>query len=196
MLRHFVFLHPDGRTASLALGWGRRIVWDDPQSSLLVSAEVGLVERAVVIRELCASARTSSEGVSASALRGASVGTLERLLNTRPISTAVTKALGTPARDTPRLPKRISTDSLARALAEVESETIAVSPAVPPGDPGRRDDAFYDNIALTHAVLSIFSSKPAEEIATANRIAPSTVYRWLKEARRRAGVRPSAEQSP
>lgn len=58
----------------------------------------------------------------------------------------------------------------------------------------KKPDEFYKRVAEVHAAISGLSAKPAVDIARANNVPTSTVYRWLKEARRR-GILASAQRS-
>jgi len=56
----------------------------------------------------------------------------------------------------------------------------------------RRPDAFYGRVARVYTWLSIWGGTraPAVEIAEANKVAVTTVHRWIKEARRRGLLPP------
>ena len=54
-----------------------------------------------------------------------------------------------------------------------------------------KPDEFYKQVAELHSEVSGVSSQPAVEIARANGVPTSTVYRWLKEARRRGILAPT-----
>lgn len=50
----------------------------------------------------------------------------------------------------------------------------------------KRPDSFYRKVAEMYSALTAAEShRPASEIAKANEVPPSTVHRWIKEARRR-----------
>ncbi|MEU9833276.1 hypothetical protein AB0D67_17260 [Streptosporangium sp. NPDC048047] len=49
----------------------------------------------------------------------------------------------------------------------------------------RKPDAFYERVADLFLWLAAISSRPAQELAEANEVKPSTVHRWLGEARAR-----------
>lgn len=53
-----------------------------------------------------------------------------------------------------------------------------------PGD-YRKPDEFYQQVAELFLRLAAISSRPAQEIAEANQIKPSTVHRWISEAKAR-----------
>jgi hypothetical protein len=61
-------------------------------------------------------------------------------------------------------------------------------------DRGKRPDDFYRRVAELHAELGSLSPKAAQLIADANEVPVSTVYRWLKEARRRGLLPPGRRQ--
>src|SRR5262249_1973997 len=60
---------------------------------------------------------------------------------------------------------------------------------------GRYPDEFYEALAVEYGRLALSHSGPARLIAKANDVPVSTVYRWLKEARRR-GFSPPGRKGP
>lgn len=49
----------------------------------------------------------------------------------------------------------------------------------------RKPDDFYERVADLYRRLSVYSSRPAADIADANGVPVTTVHRWVKEARHR-----------
>lgn len=63
--------------------------------------------------------------------------------------------------------------------------------ALPDGQK-KRSDNFYREVAELHAELTARGSRrPAVDIASVNGVPPTTVHRWMKEARRRGLVAPA-----
>lgn len=62
---------------------------------------------------------------------------------------------------------------------------------VPPA--GSRTDAFYEQVAERYLWLASQGPRPAEELARANDVSPSTVHLWVREARRR-GILPPGQR--
>src|ERR1035437_3554425 len=60
---------------------------------------------------------------------------------------------------------------------------------VPKGN-GKKPDDFYRRVAEAYEYLSNKTSSPAQEIATRNGVKPTTVHRWVKEARARGLLAP------
>lgn len=56
--------------------------------------------------------------------------------------------------------------------------------AMPPGR--YRDDDFYYEVARVYAIAARTSRRPAKDIAKANDVPYSTVYRWMREAKSRS----------
>ncbi len=58
-------------------------------------------------------------------------------------------------------------------------------------DPGgrRKPDAFYADVARVFLATASVSNRPAQELAEANNVPPTTVHRWLKEAKARGLLR-------
>lgn len=54
----------------------------------------------------------------------------------------------------------------------------------------KKPDEFYARVARLFSELSLRDSSPAVTIARANDVPPSTVHRWVKEARRRGLLAP------
>ena len=57
----------------------------------------------------------------------------------------------------------------------------------------KRPDSFYREVASLFSIAAASGSRPAERIAKANRVPPSTVHRWVKEARRRGVMSPARQ---
>jgi hypothetical protein len=57
----------------------------------------------------------------------------------------------------------------------------------------KRPDHFYREVASAFSFASATGPRPAARIAKANRVPPSTVHRWIKEARRRGVMAPARQ---
>ena len=70
---------------------------------------------------------------------------------------------------------------------------IAVEPELrldAPAGRGKRPDAFYRAVAEAYSWLAGHVRRPAVELAAINEVPPSTIHRWVKEARRRGLLGP------
>lgn len=73
------------------------------------------------------------------------------------------------------------------------ARSLRIPGAEEPGHPGRkRPDAFYRHVAELWGYVERTDGS-AEDLAAANDVPASTIYRWVKEARRR-GFLPAAKQ--
>ncbi len=54
----------------------------------------------------------------------------------------------------------------------------------------KRPDSFYKRVGEVYSALAVESHRPAKEIADANGVKPTTVHRWIKEARARGVLGP------
>ena len=121
------------------------------------------------------------------ALRDLPLRKLEALANApSPSHDALIRAL---QRDATRINEAVN-----RTIAEIESAARAVMEPVEAlslrirgakGEPGqKRPDEFYENVHPVHD-LATAQGKTAADIARANGVPLTSVYRWLKEARAR-----------
>jgi hypothetical protein len=126
-------------------------------------------------------------GVSAAALRRLPIRRIEAALNNPAVDASffAFDAEATASSGGRLSPER--EESFKKAYEHVRAlfspqlrETIKV-----PKGRGRKPDAFYSQIARAHARLSVTHEHPARRLAERMNVPPTTVYRWLREARRR-----------
>jgi hypothetical protein len=79
-------------------------------------------------------------------------------------------------------------------LEATRAERPKLRVQVPKGS--RRPDEFYERIADLFLAQGTLSSRPAQDIAEANKVPPTTVHRWLKEARTRGLLRLPGTSGP
>ncbi len=129
---------------------------------------------------------SSSSPVTGTDLRNIPMGRLEGALRNRDIDAIVRRAWS--ARGSHDFRPEKSSPEQAASIAEttpVEDPPFGLKLPLHEISGGRRDDMFYLHVELLYAMVSQRSKRPAAEIAAANNVKPTTVHRWLKEARRR-----------
>jgi hypothetical protein len=76
------------------------------------------------------------------------------------------------------------------------SRKVTLRPKLRVKDPGtrRKPDEFYRNVAELFLAQASISDRAAKDLAEANDLPPTTVHRWLKEARVRGVLRMPRQQ--
>lgn len=80
--------------------------------------------------------------------------------------------------------------------ARAEGRRIVERPREPLGRPGTDPallDDFYRRVADAYTSASVGSGRPASALAEENRVPINTVYKWVREARRRGHLEPGRQ---
>jgi hypothetical protein len=174
-----VSLNPDGEYIAADGSW---LYWFHPEGPD-VRVRVAHVHSQVRVRGIWVEAEGRS--LPATALRALPLGKLEAVLNDEYTRNKIgldveqERSFIAPTAGLTRTQLHERT----RCLPEVGGEA-SLKIAMPPGR--YRDDDFYYEVARVYAIAARTSRRPAKDIAEANNVPNSTVYRWMREAKSRS----------
>jgi len=201
---YLIPLSPNGEqalsvdTSSTACGWAAyfspTVVGLEALVLLRLAAQAGSAEaslssggteRVLLVREVRVRAGARADGYPSIVLREVPILRIEAAINQRnhrhrvaSLVTAVRVAAVEPGEG-----GRYQSAPGRRPVPEPRLLTV--------GDPGgyRKPDTFYQHIADLYLHMAALSSRPAHEIAEANRTPVATVHRWIREAKARGLLR-------
>lgn len=148
------------------------------------------------IQTLVSSSTDPTEPLTRAALRDVPIGVLQRALTGGPLLEGIRTAWND--KSAPDL--RHDRCNTAKADAHLANAATEVTPdetlRVEPVQKGRRPDSFYEQVEHAYALaVARGNSGAAQQVADANDVPITTVYRWLKEARRRNTAKAAATRA-
>lgn len=173
----------EGEAAQWVPPFGRWMIWtcdDEISARLRLHVWPGRIR----VTEVWVNAQDDGGedlAISAAHMRAVPLGRITEFLNAPNIAAAVQGAFGVNPEDQPPLP--LGPDFTDDPEAAYRIDGINQT---------RRPDTFYRDVALAVGVaLSRGSREAAAIIARANDVPTTTVYRWIREARKRGVMAPS-----
>ncbi len=135
----------------------------------------------------------ATEPLTRAALRDLPLGVLQRALTGGPLPDEIRSAWMNKAAPDLRHHRCGAAKAEALLTTAAVHDTRDTSLAIDIPDSRRRDDSFYTQVELVYALaVARGSSRAAAEVAEANDVPITTVYRWLKEGRRRSALNAAA----
>ena len=183
-VRSYELVVPVGASGSILLcpgGVGWYLSRNLPEEAR-ISLRFGVDERGRVTAE-----ELTVSPVSAAKLRGLPIGKMESALNAPDLADDVARVISHD-RGSPPLSERRRRE-LRASLTRARRQQVVPPLKIPAGG-GRKPDAFYSHVARLYSAMSLASDTPAAELARRNGVPVSTIYRWIKEARRRGLMPP------
>lgn len=125
----------------------------------------------------------TGSAISAADIRGVPLGRIAEVLNTPNVAGGVLAAFGINSEDQPALP-------LGAEFTDDPEDAYRITGI----EQTRRPDTFYRDVAMAIGVASARGSREAASVvARANDVPTTTVYRWIREARKRGVMAPSGQ---
>lgn len=175
----------DREAAVLAVEKRAWMIWRSSEG-LQVRMALGLGPDRITVRQVWLSIDPEAERnepINAADLREVPLGRIVALINSPVTATAIQIACGYFPESEPSLPLGPEYEYDPDQAYRLEGAELK-----------RRDDSFYTGVALAWATAVARGSKePAALIAEANNVPRSTVYGWVREARRRGVMAPTGQ---
>ncbi len=168
------------------LGW---LYWH-LNPALDLRAGIAVTGDGLHVQALVTSSTSEDEPLTRAALRDIPLGVLQRALTGGPLPDAIRTAWDQKSAPDlrPEVCDTASAEAILKSAAHLDTGDNMLVVETTPGR--RRDDSFYTQVELIYALaVARGSSGAAQEIAEANDVPLSTVYRWLKEGRRRSAAK-------
>lgn len=176
---------PDQAVGVSAVEKAHWMIWRSSEG-LQVRLALGLGDDRITVTQVWLSIDPEAdrdEPVTAADLREIPLGRIVALINSPVTATAIQTSFGYFPENHPRLPLGPEYEYDPDQAYRLEGAELK-----------RREDSFYTGVALAWATAVARGSKePAALIAEANNVPRSTVYGWVREARRRGVMAPSGQ---
>jgi hypothetical protein len=133
-----------------------------------------------------------AEGISTVTLRSLPLGQIEAMANSPELAEVLRETIRIPRPDEMLSDERFWGERAAAGPVplEVPPEVRRAFGLLDIPKTKKYPDDFYREVALIYSRFARWRRDPAEEIARKNNVLPSTVHRWLREARRRGLLPP------